>query len=54
MQMSEVPDADGEVPSHKDLMIRNCDRELNLTLHLKKSQGGVRVGEESLGPRHFF
>lgn len=49
-------DQAGEVPSHEALVMRNCDKEPNLTLHLKKSQGRVRVGErESLGPEsHFF
>lgn len=49
-------DEAGEVPSHEALGMRTCDKEPNLTLHLKKSQGRVRVGEkESLGPEsHFF
>lgn len=54
VKVTDADDVAGEVPSHKDLMIRNCDKELNLSLHLKKSQGRVRVGEESLGPSHFF
>lgn len=48
-------DEAGEVPSHEDLVMRNYDKEPNLTLHLKKSRGRVRVGEkESLCPSHFF